>query len=116
MLSKFIASEYRDFDATRYVPLGDLLSYQIVLQSAVVCVRMAVEAIETIHTGKGSGPGDLGYVAAVSQALCPTLAISPEEDPVHAESDQLLVVVQYFVSIQLGHCPYCGSAELRHSC
>lgn len=66
MMSRFIASDYHDLDAVQSIPLANLLSHRIIVQCAVVCVKVAIEAIETIYTERSSDPGGVGYLAAVS--------------------------------------------------
>ncbi|KAJ9615172.1 hypothetical protein H2200_001246 [Cladophialophora chaetospira] len=62
VLSAFITSEFHDGD--RPVPLDSLLSQRVYLQCAIVCVKVALEAIDTIHKAKGSGVGELNFCSA----------------------------------------------------
>ncbi|KIX07448.1 uncharacterized protein Z518_02101 [Rhinocladiella mackenziei CBS 650.93] len=43
---------------------GSLLSHRIFLQCAIVCVRVALEAINTIHQERGNNDAENGYLAA----------------------------------------------------
>lgn len=62
VLSNFITSEFHDGD--RSVPLELLLSHRIFLQCSIVCVKVALEAINTIYKERGSHPGEIGHLAA----------------------------------------------------
>ena len=62
VLSNFITSDFHDGE--RSVPLGSLLSYRISLQCAIVCVKVAQEAIDTIYRGKAANAGDVGHLSA----------------------------------------------------
>ena len=62
-MSNFITSEFHD-DDDGSIPLGKLLSHKAFLQCAIVCVRVALESINTIHREKGNNDAENGYVAA----------------------------------------------------
>ena len=58
----FITSEFHD--GNRSVPLENLLSQRICLQCAIVCVKVALEAIDIIYKERGSRAGGTGSCAA----------------------------------------------------
>ncbi|KAJ9640876.1 hypothetical protein H2204_003165 [Knufia peltigerae] len=59
------ATLHRQADgASRDIPLGDLLSHKVLLQCAVICVKTALQAIDTIYEQRGNEPGDVGFCAA----------------------------------------------------
>ena len=62
VLSHFITIEVRDVE--RSVPLGSLLSYRISLQCAIVCVKVAQEAINTVWNQKSASLHDVGNLSA----------------------------------------------------
>lgn len=62
VLSNFIVSEFPDDDDA--IPLGSILSHRVSLQCAIVCVKVAIEAIETVFRHRGSHPSALGSCAA----------------------------------------------------
>ncbi len=62
ILSAFITSEFHD--GYRPVPLDNLLAQRVFLQSAIVCVKVALEAIDTIRKEKGLVPGETNFCAA----------------------------------------------------
>ena len=61
-MSSFITSEFHEVDCS--VPLGNLLSHRVFLQCSIVCVRVALEAINTIHRERGTSDAENGYLAA----------------------------------------------------
>ncbi|KAK5032535.1 hypothetical protein LTS07_003943 [Exophiala sideris] len=62
VLSNSITSSFHD--PNRYIPLRSMLSHRIFLQCAIVCVKIALEAINTIHRERGESAGDIGFLAA----------------------------------------------------
>ena len=62
VLSNFVTSEFHDGD--RPVPLNNLLSQRIYLQCAIVCVKVALEAIDTIRKERGNSAGETDFCAA----------------------------------------------------
>ena len=62
MLSNFINSDFHDEE--RPVPFGSLLSHRIFLQCAIGCVKVAQEAIDTIHGRQAARAGDIGCLSA----------------------------------------------------
>lgn len=65
VLSRFIASGHRNVDDSKSVSLDSLLAHRVTIQCAIVCVKVAMEIVDTVHTGSSSDPRDVGYLAAV---------------------------------------------------
>lgn len=62
VLSNFISSEIRDGED--FIPIDSLLFHKVYLQCSVVCVEVAIEAIDIVHREGGGRGGQLGYCAA----------------------------------------------------
>ncbi|EXJ66448.1 uncharacterized protein A1O5_10600 [Cladophialophora psammophila CBS 110553] len=62
VLSSFITTEF--YNGDRSVPLASELSHRTFLQCAIVCVSVALKAIDTIYQGRGHNAGDIGSLAA----------------------------------------------------
>lgn len=56
VLSTFITTDHGD--GSQLILFGSLLSHRIFLQCAIVCVKVAQEAIDTIHTRETASPGE----------------------------------------------------------
>ncbi|KAH8699027.1 fungal-specific transcription factor domain-containing protein [Talaromyces proteolyticus] len=62
VLSSFITSEYRDMETP--TSLLRVLPRRIFLQCAVVCVKVAQDAIETVYNRRATNTGEIGYLSA----------------------------------------------------
>lgn len=51
-------------DCNNAIPLESLLSHSVLLQCAIVCVKVALEAIDTIYRERGSNVRETGSCAA----------------------------------------------------
>lgn len=62
VLSSFVTSDYCDGGPS--TSLSSMLSRRIFLQCAVVCVKVAQEAIDTVHKRQSAYVGDMGNLSA----------------------------------------------------
>ncbi|OQV05675.1 Fungal specific transcription factor domain-containing protein [Cladophialophora immunda] len=95
VLSSFITTEF--YNGDRSVPLASALSHRVFLQCAIVCVRVALEAIHIIYRERGRNAGDSGSLAAwwynvlylytsatvlIAARLCPAIFADVSEESI----------------------------------
>ncbi|KIX94735.1 uncharacterized protein Z520_09425 [Fonsecaea multimorphosa CBS 102226] len=95
VLSSFITTEF--YNGDRSIAFASVLSRRIFLQCAIVCVRVALEAIHVIHQKRGRDAGDIGNLAAwwynvlylytsatvlIAARLSPTILVDVSEESI----------------------------------
>lgn len=111
VLQRFITSEFRDRGES--VPFGSLLSHRISLQCAIVSVRTAQEAIDTIHLREAVHTNKIKDLSAwwynviylyksatvlIAGSLCPSVMIEISEASIHESFHKATAVLRHYTT------------------
>lgn len=111
MLQSFVTSEFRNKGQS--VPFGSLLSHRISLQCAIVCVKIAQEAIDTIFVGEAAGSNETRDLSAwwqnaiflytsatvlIAGSLSTSVMAEVSEDSIHDDFHKAIAVLRQYTT------------------
>ncbi|KAF5869565.1 putative c6 transcription protein [Botrytis fragariae] len=108
VLQQIICTEFQN--KTERIPLGTLLSHRISLQCAIVCVKIAQEAIDTIHLRETSGSNEIPaswcnvtflYKSAtvlIAGGLCPSIVAEISEASIHESFYKATAILRQYTT------------------
>lgn len=111
MLAAFVAFEFQNKGES--VPFGSLLSHRISLQCAIVCVKIAQEAIDTIYIGEAAGSNETRDLSAwwynaiflytsatvlIAGHLSPSVVAEISEESIHDGFNKAVAVLSQYAT------------------
>ncbi|QKX52966.1 uncharacterized protein TRUGW13939_00037 [Talaromyces rugulosus] len=111
MLQSFITSELQNKGEA--LPVGSLLSHRVSLQCAIVCVKMAQEAIDTIYINEGISSNEMRDLSAwwcntiflytsatvlIAASLCPSVVAEVSENSVYDSFHKAIAVLRQYTN------------------
>jgi hypothetical protein len=111
MLQSFITSELQNKGEA--LPVGSLLSHRVSLQCAIVCVKMAQEAIDTIYINEGISSNEMRDLSAwwcntiflytsatvlIAASLCPSVVAEVSENSIYDSFHKAIAVLRQYTN------------------
>ncbi|KAF7882706.1 uncharacterized protein EAF02_006069 [Botrytis sinoallii] len=108
VLQQLIRTEFPN--KAERIRLGSLLSHRISLQYAIVCVKIAQEAIDTIHLRETSGSNEISpwwcnviflYKSAtvlIAGGLCPSIVAEISETAIHESFSKATAILRQYTT------------------
>ncbi|TGO59598.1 hypothetical protein BCON_0043g00540 [Botryotinia convoluta] len=108
ILQQLIVTEFQN--KAERIPLGSLLSHRISLQCAIVCVKIAQEAIDTIHLRETSGSNEISawwcnviflYKSAtilIAGSLCPSIVAEISKASIHESFYKATAILRQYTT------------------
>ncbi|EED13655.1 conserved hypothetical protein [Talaromyces stipitatus ATCC 10500] len=111
MLQCIITSELRNNGVS--VPAGSLLSHRVSLQCAIVCVKVAQEAIDIIHVNEGTSSNETRDLSAwwynaeflytsatvlIAASLSPSVVAEIPEDSIYGSFHKAIAVLRQYTT------------------
>ncbi|TGO11642.1 hypothetical protein BTUL_0105g00320 [Botrytis tulipae] len=108
ILQQLIGAEFQK--KAERIHLGSLLSHRISLQCAIACVKIAQEAIDTIHIRETSGSNEISpwwcnviflYKSAtvlIAGSLCPSIVAEMSETAIHESFYKATAILRQYAT------------------